>query len=112
MTGWSAVSTYELVSGVKLNKHNASPVLVKTSKREFKNFTLDIILDSHDDTGEDRFTVYYGNIAIYKKQFGDTPIETKLEIHLYEASKLKFVIDNDVYGSPGATSAMIKIKEL
>ena len=112
MTGWSAISTYELEQGQKFNKWNGSPVLIKSTKKEFKDFSMNIILDSHDDTGCDRFTIYYGAIPIYRKEFDDVPQEIKLKVHLDNPSKLIFVIDNVKYISPGATSAMIKIKEL
>lgn len=112
ITGWSVISQYELALGIPVNKYGCSGIQEKISKHFYKNCIVTLLLDANVDTGNDCVIIYYGNILIYKKDFGDNPQLIKLSINLDTESKLRFVVNNSKYLTPGATSCDIKIKEI
>ena len=115
MGGYSAVSEYEFIN--KLNNSNSPCTRYpreRTSRYNYQNCKIYLVLNSNNDTGNDRLRIMVDTNIIYQTEMTSEDRKVKLRFYLDTHRKIKFLVDNQSTNlhTPGAFETRIRIKEI
>lgn len=112
MGGWSSVNEYQFINNL-VKETSCSSVKERVTKDAYKNCFVTLTLNSNNDTGNDRIRIFCDKLCVYSTDFGyDGDTKIKFILRFEKPYKLRFVVDNRLYNTPGAFQATIKIKEI